>query len=373
MTKKILISLFFFPSLVFGQHLKVEDSLVVACEQFVEQYRIYFHIQHHNDQWYILEPDFAYMHIADSTGSCITHIDIMNPKGYQFFSYHFDVEGDDIYFLKDLGIHRFNHKGEYLNFYGQVRIHEGWNYLKQYPTPMLILDNKIYYNTFLYRDATFNIYKYHLTPDAYKTDIVSVYPLPGLQIPDDSIKWLFPERTFGQRNEIYKKQDAFLPHLDKRYFTADDEMNIYFSEEATPVISVFNLEGKLLRQFGEKGKYFEDTLTYMTGQEMEKDHFYATRKALRLESYKYRHIYVDSKNGLVYRMYRTRNYIDREKEAGFIQVYKDGELVLDEPIDLYLSIIKAENGIVYYHYQPKDRLEHGLIIYKGRLEWDEKN
>lgn len=179
---------------------------------------------------------------------------------------------------------------------------------------------------------------------------------------------------FARWDSTYSKIPGLLETMGKYYFDLDEGSGIvYLGFEATHTISLYDDKGRLQRHFGEKAKYGNsDTLARLnriqqSRQKDENDYDYFNRiSALYRDYYRknvhYEDIFIDSRSGWTYRIYRPAwpdslkgSEEKIEKLPVFLQVYnKNGQLVKDIPthqMEFRILSIKGQQLVVDLGYQ----------------------
>lgn len=375
--------------------LHLVDSIYLSCNEFGKYWKPNFIFQKFKNEIYAVETYSCTLHKFDLNGNCLNHFAI-TPNDNPLPPVTFIITDSNYYFFKDLAFWKYSLDGKPLKLFGLMKRKDGLAYEKNYYSqPVVMYDDKnkkLFLNVRIYQTGT-NYLKQELKPDFYRYQTLGIYYLAEANKDTAWRSLLDPVGSIILRDSIYKQNNRFLPHLDKRFFHFFPFRNIiYSSEQATHEINIYDLNGKLISSFGVIGKNLnkEDSIHYLyTTDSVFLDKWENAQK-LKEEKTKasiwYENIYLDTLSDQTYRIYSKPRF---EERSVYLQVYRKKKLIHDIPVPTDFSIIVAENEFIlspgnfdkengrisirYYSTNPREKLKFKNKTLENKSITDEKN
>jgi hypothetical protein len=173
-------------------------------------------------------------------------------------------------------------------------------------------------------------------------------------------------------DEIYQEKIP-LGYVYSQGITWGKKKTIITTEGATEKIRIYNMEGKEVEVFGEKGKYMtkKDTIPYLPYPQDSSATFWE-KMDKKIKFYQqvnpfYGQAYYDAETERIYREY-TPSIDMNEQRKRFIQVYERKKLIADVPFFIGQRIIAIENDVIYTYQINNDGETPPKYIYKFKLQ-----
>lgn len=342
--------------------LTLRDSVILDCTPvgtFKGMTGYYGPVLKKGGNYYAFEHEMSRLHVFSSDGSCERHYGLKSEGGRSFDAMGFDVTDDVHYFSRFNTLTRTKPDGATIA-QGALGWEEEFGFaqrLYSYP-PLKVVEERgqliipvkaslenssSHQNAYKAGDRYFELYE--------DGGLLAVYPLSSL----DAEKGGAPDHYVGQMAPIYEEKPHLL-HLDHSFWSMNEKSGCYFlGQMATPNIRVYDKEGELLREFGERGEHLTEADTLHRIQEVPQsnDVRWVMERKKQVLSPSYTRTLYDSAHRVSFRTYKA--YSDEKKEEmrrwedlskhewyriqvrkpSFLQVYDHANgdrLILDRPI-----------------------------------------